>query len=67
MSRLTDKISWAVDKFNEEIEAGKDASECLGLLGYVKKIYPNNKFPAWARESLTVKARDAAEEAGFSF
>jgi len=65
MSNLTDKIDWAINKFNEEIAAGKDAKECLGLLGYVKKIYPKGKFPAWARNQLNPDARDAAESAGF--
>ena len=67
MSNLSDKIEWAVNKFNEEIKAGKDAKECLGLLGYVKKIYPNHKFPAWARHMVDHDAYIAAEEAGFRF
>jgi hypothetical protein len=67
MSNLTDKIDWAIDTFNKEIESGKDAKECLGLLGYVKKIYPNNRFPAWARNRLSTEAYEAAEEGGFRF
>ncbi len=67
MSDLSDKIDWALKKFEEELENGKNAKECLGLLGYVKKIYPNHKFPAWARTSLSDDARLKAEEAGFRF
>jgi hypothetical protein len=67
MSDLSDKIDWAVTRFNEEIERGKDPKECLGLLFYVKKIYPNRRFPAWARSQLNDDAYDKAVKAGFKF
>jgi hypothetical protein len=66
MTQLHEKITWAINKFNEEIAAGKPAKECLGLLGYVRKIYPKSRIPAWAREELSTEAISAAREAGFS-
>ena len=67
MSDLSQKIDWAVDKFNCNISAavakGKTllvaAEENIGLLFYVRKIYPKGRFPAWARSKLSAEASDA--------
>jgi hypothetical protein len=67
MSELYDKINWAINKFNREIEAGKDARDCIGLLWYIRKICPDKDFPVLARHSLTSDALEAAYRAGFSF
>lgn len=67
MSDLSEKIDWAIRKYKEEIENGKEPKECLGLLGYVKKIYPNRRFPAWARAQLSEAEQVQAENAGFRF
>jgi hypothetical protein len=68
MTELYDKIYWAINKFNKEIEAGKkDARDCLGLLGYIRKICPDKDFPVWARHSLTSDAVEAAYRAAFTF
>ena len=73
MSKLNSKISWAIDKFNTEMEkADKEnpidvARKNIRLLGYIKKTYPNNKFPGWARNSIPECYRNAAEKAGFNF
>ncbi len=70
MSDLSQKIDWAVDKFNcnvsEAVVKGKPllvaAEENIGLLFYVRKIYPKGRFPAWARSQLSDQARDAVAE-----
>ena len=73
MSKLNSKISWAIDKFNAEMDKGNKgnlvnvAKKNIGLLGYIKKIYPNNKFPGWARNAIPECYRNAAKKAGFSF
>jgi hypothetical protein len=67
MSELDDKINWATNKFNLEIEADKDARDYLGLLGYIRKICPDKDFPVWAKHLLTSDAVEAACQAGFSF
>jgi hypothetical protein len=67
MSKLSDKIDWAVDKFNVEIAAAVKADQSLlqaaeksiGLLFYVRKIYPHGRFPAWARSHLSTQATNA--------
>jgi hypothetical protein len=38
------------------MEAGEDAKDNLGLLGYVKTIYPSHTFPAWARDLVDADA-----------
>ena len=73
MSKLGNKVDWAIDKFNAEMEKADKgnlvniAKKNIGLLGYIKKIYPNNKFPGWARNSIPECYRNAAEKAGFNF
>ena len=73
MSKLNSKISWAIDKFNTEMDKGNKenlidvARKNIRLLGYIKKIYPNNKFPGWARNAIPENYRNAAEKAGFNF
>ena len=67
MSKLSDKIDWAVKKFNAIVNTKEDAENNIGLLYYVKKVYPKGKFPAWARESLSEKAKLYAKECGFKF
>ena len=73
MSKLGNKVDWAIDKFNTEMEKADKgnlvnvAKKNIGLLGYIKKIYPNNKFPGWARNSIPECYRNAAEKAGFNF
>jgi len=73
MSKLNSKISWAIDKFNTEMEKADKgnlvnvAKKNIGLLRYIKKTYPNNKFPGWARNSIPECYRNAAEKAGFNF
>jgi hypothetical protein len=78
MSDLSDKIDWAIATFNNAIsqrvdgdgnryETEEEAIRAnLGLLFYVKKIYPNGKFPAWARHQLKVDLAKI-EAAGFDF
>ena len=73
MSKLGNKIDWAINKFNAEMEKADKgnlvnvAKKNIGLLRYIKKIYPNNKFPGWARNSIPECYRNAAEKAGFNF
>lgn len=70
MSDLSRKIEWAVDKFNcqitEATAKGKSllaaAEENIGLLFYVRKIYPKGRFPAWARAQLSAEATQAVAE-----
>jgi hypothetical protein len=69
MSNLSEKIDWAVDKFNgnvaDAVAKGKSlleaAEESIGLLFYVRKIYPKGRFPAWARNHLSDQAREAID------
>jgi len=69
MSKLSDKIDWAVDTFNQNIKfaisTGENLTETteknIGLLLNVSKIYPSGKFPAWARRQLTPEATKAVE------
>ena len=69
MSRLSNKIDWAVDTFNQNIKfaisTGENLTETteknIGLLFYVRKIYPSGKFPAWARRQLTPESTKAVE------
>jgi len=73
MSKLNSKISWAIDKFNTEMEKADKgnlvdiAKKNIGLLRYIKKIYPNGKFPGWARNAIPEIFRNAAEKTGFNF
>ena len=73
MSKLGNKIDWAINKFNAEMDKGNKenlidvARKNIRLLGYIKKTYPNNKFPGWARNSIPECYRNAAEKAGFNF
>lgn len=60
MSNLSDKIDWAVDKANAEFSG--DIDEIIGLLLYVTKIYPKNRFPAWARAQLDQEIIDGLKE-----
>lgn len=70
MSNLSRKIEWAVDKFNcnisDAVADGKTplaaAEENIGLLFYVRKIYPRGRFPAWARANLSDQAKSAVAE-----
>jgi hypothetical protein len=75
MSNLSEKIDWAINTFNDKIHIAQKnnlslvevAKENLGLLYYVKIIYPQGKFPAWARNQVDADAKIAAEKAGFKF
>jgi hypothetical protein len=75
MSKLSEKIDWAINTFNDKIHIAQKnnlpiievAKENLGLLYYIKKIYPKGKFPAWARSQVDPAAKEAAEKAGFQF
>lgn len=75
MSNLSEKIDWAINTFNEKIQIAQKndipleviAKANLGLLYYVKKIYPKGKFPAWARKQVDPAAYEAAEKAGSHF
>jgi hypothetical protein len=64
VTRMHDRIYWAVNKFNKEIAAGKDARDFLGLLWYIRKVY-GGPITVWARESLTSEAIEA-HRAGFT-
>ena len=73
MSKLGNKIDWAIQKFNAEMDKGNKenlvdiARKNIGLLRYIRKTYPNNKFPSWARNAIPENYRNAAEKAGFNF
>ena len=73
MSTLNIKISWAINKFNASMDKGDKedlvniARKNIALLHYIRKTYPNNKFPGWARNAIPENYRNAAEKAGFSF
>ena len=73
MSKLGNKIDWAINKFNGEMDKGNKenlvdiARKNIGLLRYIRKTYPNNKFPGWARNAIPECYRNAAEKAGFNF
>jgi len=78
MSNLSEKIDWAIRTFNDAVlqrtdrdgnryETEEEAiAQNLGLLFYVKEIYPNGRFPAWARGQLQVSL-EKIEAAGFRF
>jgi hypothetical protein len=78
MSDLSDKIDWAILTFNNAVArqidqyGNKYATEeeaikaNLGLLFYIRRIYPGGRFPAWARNQLKVSLKKI-EAAGFSF
>jgi hypothetical protein len=51
MSGLHEKIHWAIQKANEEYDAGNKEG-AVRLLGYIRKIYPGHRIPAWAREKI---------------
>ena len=73
MSKLDNKVDWAINKFNAEMEKADKgnlvdiAKKNIGLLRYIKKIYPNGKFPGWARNAIPEIFRNAAEKTGFNF
>ena len=73
MSKLGNKIDWAIQKFNGEMDKGNKenlvdiARKNIRLLRYIRKTYPNNKFPGWARNAIPENYKDAAEKAGFNF
>jgi hypothetical protein len=78
MSDLSDKIDWAILTFNNAVaqkidkhgnryKTEEEAIKAnLGLLFYIRRIYPGGRFPAWARSQLNVPL-DKIEAAGFSF
>ncbi len=47
-ANLNGKINWAIEK----IAAAEEGSDIKGLLLYIRKIYPNRRIPAWAREQM---------------
>ena len=49
MSKLSEKVEWAYSTANTEFAAG-NLEGAARLMGYIRKIYPGDTIPAWARE-----------------